>query len=59
MPSLSLSDRISLLEADLKANPLAFVMARELPFAIFRYDPNLPEESEWKVRDEIQKQCVA
>ena len=55
MPSLSLTDRISLLEADLKASPPAFIMARELPFAIFRYDPNLPEESEWKVRDEIQR----
>src|SRR5262249_11666315 len=29
--------------------------ARELPFAIFRYDPNLPEENEWHVRSEIQK----
>ena len=33
---LSLSDRIRLLEADLIAIPHAFIMARELPFAIFR-----------------------
>jgi len=52
---LSLINRINLLEADLKASPPAFIMARELPFAIFRYDPNLDEESEWKVRSEIQK----
>jgi len=50
-----LSDRIKLLEADLKATPPAFIMARELPFAIFRYDPYLEDESEWKTRGEIQK----
>lgn len=52
---LSLSNRIELLEADLKANPPAFIMARELPFAIFRYDPLLDDENEWKVRNEVQK----
>ena len=52
---LSLHDRIDLLEADLKADPPAFVMSRQLPFAIFRYDPRSPEESEWRVRAEIQK----
>ena len=52
---LSLGDRIKLLEADLKAEPLAFIMARELPFGIFRYDPSLLEENEWHVRGEIQK----
>jgi hypothetical protein len=52
---LSLSNRIELLEADLKASPPAFIMARELPFAIFRYDPLLDDENEWKMRDEIQK----
>lgn len=52
---LSLSNRIELLEADLKASPPAFIMARELPFAIFRYDPLLDEENEWKMRDETQK----
>jgi hypothetical protein len=29
-------------------------MARELPFAIFRYDPNTAEESEWLVRRKVQ-----
>jgi hypothetical protein len=52
---LSLQDRIALLEADLKADPPAFIMSRQLPFAIFRYDPHSAEESEWRVRAEIQK----
>jgi hypothetical protein len=52
---LSFSDRIELLEADLIAIPLAFIMAKELPFAIFRYDPLVPEENEWFVRGEVQK----
>ncbi len=52
---LSLSDRIRLLEADLVARPPAFIMARELPFAIFRYDPLVPEENEWLMRGEVQK----
>lgn len=52
---LSLHDRISLLEADLKADPPAFIMSRQLPFAIFRYDPHSAEESEWRVRAEAQK----
>src|SRR5213078_2533479 len=47
---LSLKDRFKLLEADLLAEPPAFVMSRQLPFAIFRYDPNHPEEREWRVR---------
>ena len=50
---LSLRDRFELLEADLLARPPAFIMSRNLPFAIFRYDPNHPEEREWKVRKEI------
>jgi hypothetical protein len=50
-----LTDRIDLLESDLKSTPPAFIMARELPFAIFRYDPHLAEESEWKMRGEIHK----
>jgi hypothetical protein len=29
-------------------------MARELPFAIFRYDPLQPDESEWTMRRKIQ-----
>jgi len=52
---LSLSNRIELLEADLKASPPAFIMARELPFAIFRYDPLVYDENEWKMRDEVHK----
>ena len=52
---LSFRDRIQLLEADLISHPPAFIMARDLPFAVFRYDPLLPEESEWRVRGEIQK----
>ena len=55
---LSLSDRIRLLEADLIAIPPAFIMARELPFAIFRYDPLVPEENEWLVRGEVQKLAI-
>ncbi len=51
---LSLDDRIALLKADLLADPPSFVMTRELPFAIFRYDPLHPEESEWTVRRKIQ-----
>ncbi len=52
---LSLRDRLKLLEADLVSIPPAFIMARELPFAIFRYDPQAPEENEWLMRAEIQK----
>jgi hypothetical protein len=55
MPVLSFTDRINLLESDLKGTPPTFIMARELPFAIFRYDPHLEEESEWKMRGEVQK----
>ena len=51
---LSLDDRIDLLKRDLIADPPSFVMTRELPFAIFRYDPNHPDESEWIVRRKIQ-----
>lgn len=51
---LSLNDRFDLLCADLISAPPAFVMARELPFAIFRYDPTREEESEWIVRRRIQ-----
>jgi len=50
---LSLKDRFDLLEADLLAKPPRFIMSRDLPFAIFRYDPNSPDEREWSVRKEI------
>jgi hypothetical protein len=45
---LSLKERIELLERDLQSDPPAFTMSRDLPFAIFRYDP----EDEWRVRRE-------
>jgi len=51
---LSLKERIELLENDLKMSPPAFTMASDLPFAIFRYDPSLPDEGEWRMRREIQ-----
>lgn len=51
---LSLDDRIALLKEDLVANPPSFMMARELPFAIFRYDPAHAEESEWIMRRKIK-----
>lgn len=51
---LSLDDRFALLQADLLADPPAFIVVRELPFAIFRYDPHSPEESEWVVRRKVK-----
>jgi hypothetical protein len=51
---LSFKERLDLLENDLKAKPPGFVMTADLPFAIFRYDPRHPDESEWHVRQEIQ-----
>src|SRR5260370_35448568 len=48
-------DGIRLLEADLVSRAPAFIMARELPFAIFRYDPLVQEENEWLMRGEVQK----
>ena len=55
---MSLKERIELLEADLTADPPAFIMMRTLPFAILRYDPRAPEEREWKVRENIAKLAV-
>ena len=51
---LSLQQRLELLEADLKATPPAFTMSTDLPFAIFRYDPFQPSESEWTLRRELR-----
>ena len=51
---LSFAQRLELLEHDLKADPPAFAMSVDLPFAIFRYDPEHPEEREWNVRREVQ-----
>jgi Domain of unknown function (DUF1788) len=50
---LSLKHRFDLLEADLLAEPPRFIMSRDLPFAIFRYDPSSAEENEWTVRKDI------
>lgn len=55
---LSLKDRLGLLERDLVATPPGFVMNADLPFAIFRYDPNFPEEGEWRMRREIGNLAV-
>ena len=55
---LSLKERIELLENDLKANPPGFIMTADLPFAIFRYDPQQPDEDEWRMRQEIQNLAV-
>ncbi|MBW4511574.1 MAG: DUF1788 domain-containing protein [Scytonematopsis contorta HA4267-MV1] len=47
---LSLLDRISLLEHDLKAVPPRISVHNDLPFAILRYDPR----EEWQVRKEAK-----
>lgn len=46
----SLSDRIELLENDLKTDPPRISVYHDLPFAIFRYDP----EEEWALRREAR-----
>lgn len=46
----SLNSRIELLENDLKANPPRISVYHDLPFAIFRYDP----EEEWTLRREVR-----
>ena len=43
-----LNNRIEFLENDLKANPPRISVYRDLPFAIFRYDPC----EEWALRRE-------
>lgn len=50
---LSLKDRFDLLEADLLAEPPRFIMSRDLPFAIFRYDTSSADENEWMIRKDI------
>lgn len=47
---LSLLDRISLLENDLKALPPRITVHHDLPFAILRYEP----KEEWDVRREAK-----
>ena len=46
----SLSSRIELLENDLKASPPRISVYKDLPFAIFRYDP----QEEWTLRREAR-----
>jgi len=46
----SLNNRIEVLENDLKANPPRISVYHDLPFAIFRYDP----EQEWILRREAR-----
>lgn len=46
----SLSNRIEVLEHDLKADPPRISVYNDLPFAIFRYDP----EKEWTLRREAR-----
>jgi len=46
----SLNNRIELLENDLKSNPPRISVYHDLPFAIFRYDP----EEEWALRREAR-----
>lgn len=46
----SLKNRIEMLEDDLKANPPRINVYHDLPFAIFRYDP----EEEWTIRREAK-----
>lgn len=50
---LSFPERVDLLRKDLLKDPPAFVLSRELPFAIFRYDPSREDESEWIVRKQV------
>jgi hypothetical protein len=46
----SLNNRIELLESDLKAKPPRISVYHDLPYAIFRYDP----EEEWTLRREVR-----
>jgi hypothetical protein len=55
---LLFEERIQLLEKDLMTTPPGFVMNKDLPFSLFRYDPNLSNEEEWKVRREIRNLAV-
>lgn len=51
---LLFKERLQLLEDDLVQSPPAFVMSSDLPFALFRYDPNRQDEREYHVRREVQ-----
>jgi hypothetical protein len=50
MQMSSLKNRIEHLESDLKADPLRISVYHDLPFAIFRYNP----EEEWTLRREAR-----
>lgn len=52
---LSFKERLELLEHDLKETPIGFITSQDLPFAIFRYDPNDPQEKEFYVREEVRR----
>lgn len=51
MPEASLRDRIRQLEDDLRRSPPAFILYRDLPFALFQYLP----DDEWILRGELRK----
>jgi hypothetical protein len=51
MPMSSLKERIELLESDLVAVPPRISVYHDLPFAIFRYDP----DHEWELRREVKR----
>src|SRR5436305_7335166 len=46
----SLTERIELLESDLKAAPTRISVYHDLPFAILRYDP----AEEWELRRQVK-----
>jgi hypothetical protein len=50
---LSFKERLEFLEADLQKDPPGFIMTADLPFAVFRYDPMVEEEDEWKIRRQV------
>jgi|GEM_PF-152439 len=55
---LSFKERLDLLENDLKRTPIGFISSKDLPFAIFRYDPRDPQEKEFRVREEAQRLAI-
>lgn len=50
---ISLADGLAMLWADLTARPMRISTHRELPFAIFRYDPSADGESEFEMRRQV------
>src|SRR6266853_2023174 len=49
-----LKTRLDYLEAELTQTPPGFILTADLPFAVFRYDPEREDEREWVIRREIQ-----